>query len=167
VVVSHPGDHAGAEADAAVTAVPGAALAVQTADCAPLALTADGVVGVVHVGWRGLLGGVVEAAVGAMRGLGATEIRAELGPCIRARCYEFGADDLEPIAARAGDSVRGRTASGAPGLELAAGISAVLAGEGVSDLIDQGVCTACSPNHWSYRSRGDTARQAVVAWLEP
>ena len=60
-------------ADAAVTAAPGVALGVLTADCAPV-LFADreaGVVGAAHAGWRGALDGVLEATVAAMERLGA------------------------------------------------------------------------------------------------
>ncbi|MCU1353583.1 MAG: hypothetical protein JWM05_2792, partial [Acidimicrobiales bacterium] len=155
------------EADAAVTAAPGVALAVHTADCGPVALVADGVIGVVHAGWRGLAAGVVDAAVAAMRELGAGEVRAELGPCIRARCYEFGASDLETVVAACGEHVRSETAWGTPGLDLAAGIEHALAAAGVAPVADVGVCTACSPRHWSHRARGDRGRQAVVAWLAP
>lgn len=81
-------------ADALITDRPGIALGVLTADCAPL-LMADaeaGVVGAVHAGWRGARAGVVEAAVGAMTGLGARieRIRAAIGPCIGWHSYEVG-----------------------------------------------------------------------------
>lgn len=167
VVIDAPGARAGAWADAMVTNVAGAVLAVHTADCGPLALLADGVVAAVHVGWRGLSEGVVAGAVDAMRALGAGAIRAELGPCIRARCYEFGAEDLEVVASVVGDGVRSVTAWGAPALDLSAGIAVALADVGISDLGDSGVCTACSSRHWSHRARGDTGRQAVAVWLEP
>ena len=52
VVVDHPGDGAGSSADASMTTVPGAVLAIQTADCAPVVIAGDGVVGVAHAGWR-------------------------------------------------------------------------------------------------------------------
>ena len=61
------------KADAMVTATPGIALGVLTADCAPV-LFADAqarVVAAAHAGWRGALSGVVEAAIEAMEGLGA------------------------------------------------------------------------------------------------
>ena len=169
VVVRHPADGAGAQADAAVTAVTGAALAIHTADCAPLALAAEeGVVGAVHAGWRGLAAGVVEHAVDAMRQLGATRVHAVLGPCIRVGCYEFGADDLDAVAARLGDEVRGTTDGGAPALDVPAGVRAALRLAGVddADVIDVGVCTACSPAHWSHRARGEAARQAMVVWRQ-
>ena len=71
VVVDRPGQHAGEHADAAVSAVPGAALAVQVADCAPVALVSSaGAVGIAHVGWRGLVAGVLPAAVSALIGAG-------------------------------------------------------------------------------------------------
>jgi purine-nucleoside/S-methyl-5'-thioadenosine phosphorylase / adenosine deaminase len=165
VVVGEPGQHAGVEADAAVTACPGAALAVQAADCAPLALVAPGAVGVVHVGWRGLADGVVDAAVGALRELDDGPIVARLGPCIRPRCYEFGADDLAAVAASCGEAVRATTAWGTPALDVPAGIAARLDALGVAEVDDVGTCTACSPRHWSHRARADQARQAVVAWL--
>jgi len=81
-------------ADAAVTAMPGVALGVLTADCAPV-LMADaeaGVVGAAHAGWRGALDGVIEAAVEAMCRLGAERrrIAAAVGPCIQQRSYEVG-----------------------------------------------------------------------------
>lgn len=167
VTVARPGAGAGAEADAAVTAVPGAALAVHAADCAPIALTADGVVGVAHAGWKGLAAGVVEAVVDAMRALGAGEVGAQIGPTIRPQCYAFGAAELDQVATRCGPAVRSTTASGAPGLDLVAGIRAELTRCGVTDIDDGGTCTACSPSHWSYRARGDAGRHAVVAWLAP
>ncbi len=64
------------------------------ADCTPV-LLADGDAGVVaaaHAGWRGALGGVLEAAIACMVDAGArrTSIRATIGPCINQRSYEVG-----------------------------------------------------------------------------
>ncbi len=82
------------QADAAVTKVSGMALGVLTADCAPLLLAdaSSGVIGAVHAGWKGALGGIVEAAVDAMIGLGAevAGIVAAIGPCIQQASYEIG-----------------------------------------------------------------------------
>jgi polyphenol oxidase len=147
-----------------VSDVPGAVLAVQVADCAPVGLVADGVVGVAHAGWRGLAAGVLPATVEAMRALGAEGITATIGPCIRPGCYEFGAADLDAVAAALGDHVRGRTSSGSPALDVPAAVRAALAAAGVTDVTDLGTCTACSPEHWSHRAAGDPERQAVVAW---
>jgi YfiH family protein len=79
-------------ADAMVTDRPGLALGILTADCAPV-LLADaeaGVIGAAHAGWKGALGGVVEATVAAMERLGADRARiaAAVGPCIARRSYE-------------------------------------------------------------------------------
>lgn len=81
-------------ADAMVTSVPGIALGVLAADCAPV-LFADPearVVGAAHGGWRGALAGVMEATVAAMARLGARpeRIRAGIGPCIAQPSYEVG-----------------------------------------------------------------------------
>ncbi len=165
VVVSQPGQHAGAEADAAVTVVPGVAVAVHVADCGPLVLLADGGVAVVHAGWRGLVAGVVEQSVAALVELGRPPTAAVLGPTIRAHHYEFGPDDLARVADRFGPTVRGSTTAGAPALDLPAAEAAALAEHGIT-LTDTGVCTACSAQHWSHRARADRGRQAAVAWLD-
>jgi copper oxidase (laccase) domain-containing protein len=160
VVVADRVGHLG-DGDAIVTVTPDVPIAVRVADCAPIVLLADGAVGVVHAGWRGIVAGVLPAAMDAMRSLGAAEVRAVLGPCIHAECYEFGADELDRIAAALGDGVRGTTSWGTPALDVPAAIRAQLPGIG-----DESVCTACSSDHWSHRARADVERQAVVAWLE-
>jgi YfiH family protein len=165
VRVDTPGSGSGSPADAAVTATPGCALAVLTADCAPVALaSAEGVLGVAHAGWSGLRAGVLERTVDAMVDLGATVITAVVGPCIRPECYEFGIDDLERVAARVGPEVRATDLSGAPALDLAAGVRAVLSRAGVNDVDDHGSCTACSPGWYSWRARAERQRQATVVW---
>jgi YfiH family protein len=80
------------EGDAMVTATPGLALGILTADCAPV-LLADAnakVIGAAHAGWKGALGGVLEATVQAMEKLGAdkSRIAAAIGPCISQANYE-------------------------------------------------------------------------------
>ncbi len=166
VVVDAPGAMAGSEADAAVTTVPGAVLSVITADCAPVLLAAPGVIGAAHAGWRGLVAGVLEETVSAMRDAGADHISAWLGPCIRGRCYEFGEDELDEASTRLGPEVRTETSWGTPAFDVAVGVQQALRSVGVTDLVDNGTCTACSPVHWSYRVRGDVGRQAALIWLE-
>jgi purine-nucleoside/S-methyl-5'-thioadenosine phosphorylase / adenosine deaminase len=167
VRVEGAGAAAGETADAAVTRSRDAALAVLVADCAPVALAApEGVVAVVHAGWRGLVAGVIERAVAAVRDLGATEVLAALGPCIHAECYEFGAGDLDAVAARLGDGVRGTTAAGRPALDVPAAVRAALAAAGAALVYEDARCTSCdAAAFFSYRARAEPQRQAVVAWL--
>jgi len=162
VVVDRPGAHAGAEADAAVTDVPDAVLAVHTADCVPVLLDGGTVVGAAHAGWRGLVGGVLERTVDAMGSLGATDVVAHVGPHIRARCYEFGAAELDEVAARCGDAVRAETAWGTAALDLTAAVHGALEPLGVR-VVDHGGCTACEPGRcFSHRARADTGRSAAT-----
>jgi len=82
--------------DALVTNVPGLALAIATADCAPV-LFADNVNGVIaaaHAGWRGAYAGILENTVAAMeaRGSKKSNIVAAIGPCIGAQNYQVGED---------------------------------------------------------------------------
>ncbi|CAN1539976.1 yfiH Multicopper polyphenol oxidase (laccase) [Rhabdaerophilaceae bacterium] len=82
------------QADAMVTTTPGIALAVGAADCGPI-LFADpraGVVGAAHSGWKGAIGGVLEATLLAMEVLGASRsnITVALGPMLSQQNYEVG-----------------------------------------------------------------------------
>lgn len=82
------------EADALVTTLPDVALGIRTADCAPV-LFLDPfahVIGAAHAGWRGALGGILEATVAAMETLGAgrQNICAAIGPCLGQESYEVG-----------------------------------------------------------------------------
>jgi YfiH family protein len=167
VVVEGPGGATGEAADAAVTTTSGAALAVLTADCAPIALgSPQGVLGVAHAGWRGLRAGVIEATVTTMRRLGATRIEAVLGPCIQPCCYPFGEEELHSLEARFGPQVRSVDRFGAPALDLPAGVRTALHSSGATIVGDAAVCTSCSEGHWSWRESRTERRQATVVWRE-
>lgn len=87
------------KADGLVTATPGIALSVLTADCQPVlfADTKAGVIGAAHAGWKGALDGVLEATLHKMEELGATRanIAAVIGPSISQRNYEVGPEFLD------------------------------------------------------------------------
>jgi YfiH family protein len=74
------------QADAMATNVPGVALGILTADCAPVLLADNdaNVIGAAHAGWKGAAGGVIANVVKAMEELGASRarIRAAIGPAI-------------------------------------------------------------------------------------
>ena len=153
----------GVTGDALVTAAPEVAIAVFTADCAPIALSSpEGVVAIAHAGWRGLEAGIVETTVDAMRRMGATRVDAVLGPCIRPGCYEFGEEELIRVAACLGPSVRARTTAGRPALDLPTAVSVALDRAGAALVADCGDCTACSDEWFSHRARGEQERQATV-----
>ena len=168
LVVRHPGEHAGEEGDALVTAVPGAPLAVQTADCGGVVLVSpEGVVGVAHAGWRGLAAGVIEATVAAMRELGAETVEAHLGAMIHPECYEFGADDLARVVEVLGTSVRSSTREGRPALDVPVAVEAAVVAAGARVVEPSLGCTSCHPDRWfSHRARGETERMTAVVWIE-
>jgi polyphenol oxidase len=95
-------------ADAMVTTVPGIALGVLAADCAPVLFADPGarVIGAAHGGWRGTLAGVMEATVAAMMAQGARidRVRAAIGPCIGQPSYEVGPEFAATFAAADAES---------------------------------------------------------------
>jgi polyphenol oxidase len=165
VTVTRSGEGRGASADAAVTAVPGVVLAVQTADCVPIVFIGDGVIGIAHAGWRGIVEGVLAATVERMRQLGADNLLATIGACIRPSHYEFGLDDLDAVVAVTSDAVRSVSDAGNPSLDMAAAARIALQKVGVERINDLGHNTADERFH-SHRTRGDTGRQVSVVRLE-
>ena len=97
VVFDGPGDER-PRADGAVTATPGVALTILTADCLPVLFDGGSVVGAAHAGWRGLAAGVLEQTVNEMRRLGAGSVKAVVGPAISQENYEVGPEVRDAFA---------------------------------------------------------------------
>ena len=145
-------------ADAIVTRVPGLAIGISTADCGPVLLVdaQARVIGAAHAGWRGALSGIIDAAVAAMEELGAERerIAAAIGPMIRQKNYEVGADLVERFIAADPDNRRFFAAgrNGHAQFDLAGYITARLARAGVTQVEDLGLCTYAEPEKFfSYR----------------
>jgi YfiH family protein len=161
-------------ADAVVAAAPGAAVGVLVADCVPV-LLADagaGVVGAAHAGRKGLVAGVVEAALEAMERLGArrTEVRAAIGPAAGACCYEVPAEMRAEVGA-VRPAAPATTTWGTPSLDLRGGCAAVLREAGVADVVIVGGCTIEDADSYSYRraagNGGVTGRFAGIVRVLP
>lgn len=139
-------------ADALVTTRTDVVLAVRAADCLPVLLAADGVVGAAHSGRKGMYVGVVPATVDAMRDLGASRITAVLGPYACGNCYEVPGEMRAEVAERVPASYS-ETSWGTPAIDVAAGVKAQLAELGV-EVVDATACTIESENLYSYRREG-------------
>ena len=166
-VVEVRGPWAGAapEVDAVVTRTTGLALAVLVADCVPLLLhdREAGVVGAVHAGRPGMVGGIVGRAVDAMRDLGAGAIRAVVGPSVCGRCYEVP-EEMASAAATVAASAAARSWTGTPAIDVAAGVVEQLAAQSVVVQWVPG-CTRESQTLYSYRRDGVTGRFAGVVTM--
>ena len=146
------------EADALVTRKKGHALVVAVADCVPVVLVGEGVVGIVHSGWRGTL---AEIGAKAARKMGRT-VRAYIGPCIRGCCYEVSEELAGEFAERFGSGVvSGRY------LSLPDVLDRNLKEAGVEEVHDLGLCTGCRPDlFYSHRKQGpDTGRNLTAVAL--
>jgi hypothetical protein len=147
------------EADAIVTAKPGLAIGILTADCAPVLFcdAAAGVIGAAHAGWRGTLSGIVETTVKAMEKLGAKPERmvAAIGPAISQKAYEVGAEFVEQFVATEPESASffaTDEGSGEPHFDLVGYVGERLQRAGVGAVADLGLCTYCEETRlFSYR----------------
>lgn len=151
-------------ADALVTHDTDVALVVLVADCVPVLIVDPGrAVAAVHAGRRGVVGGVVGAAVQAIGGDPAGLV-AVLGPAIGGCCYEVPAELAEDVA-RLVPAARSRTRWGTPSLDLVAAVTHLLAAADVGTVRSRGSCTRCHADRW-FSHRGDSpatrGRQAGV-----
>lgn len=153
-----------APGDASVSEEPGVALFAMGADCPGVLLwAADGTcVAAVHAGWRGLVAGVVEAAVAAMQRDPAV-IRAVIGPGVRPCCYPVDPAMRATMAERFGGSV---VHAEAVDLAVAAGIALERCGVPAHSVSTVAACTGCDSRRFhSYRRDGRTSgRHAGIIW---
>jgi len=160
------------DADAAWTDQPGVACVVQVADCLPVLLAhplGHGVAAA-HAGWRGLAGGVIDAAVVALcEGTGADpgDLLAWLGPCIGPAAFEVGADVRNAFADDAALFVHTPRANGDVRwhADLAGLARRRLFRLGLRRVHGGGWCTVNDPSRFfSYRRDGVTGRMAAAIW---
>jgi polyphenol oxidase len=145
----------GEHADGLWTDEPGLPMLAMTADCLPVAVARTNgdtpALALLHVGWRGLLAGVIENGVEAVGGKPAAAIGPGIGPC----CYEVGAEVAERFDAGLVDERK---------LDLWTGAERALRAAGVEEIERTDLCTACHPDLFFSRRRdqGTTGRQGVI-----
>ena len=151
------------DADALIENTPGVAVGVKTADCVPV-LLADPVkraVAAIHAGWRGTAAAIVPAAIRAMAaefGTRPEDLHAAIGPCIRACCYEVGAEVAKEFGIVTPNRVN---------LDLTHLNRSQLSAMGVepSHISIEGGCTRChAAEYHSYRRDGQTAGR-MISWI--
>lgn len=148
------------KADAIVTARPGLVIGALAADCTPV-LFADPearVVAAAHAGWRGAVGGVLEATIAAMEHQGASRsrIRAAVGPCINQAAYEVGPEfEADVLALDRGNArfFRVFSTGGRAHFDLPGYVEARLQSAGLADVERQSACTSTNESKFfSYRA---------------
>ncbi|HJU74789.1 MAG TPA: polyphenol oxidase family protein [Gemmatimonadaceae bacterium] len=94
-----------ADADGHIALAPGTALAVTLADCVPIFIAHPNGIALLHAGWRGVAGGIVEQAAHALveRGIAVHDCHVHLGPAICGACYEVGPDVLQTLSGERAD----------------------------------------------------------------
>jgi purine-nucleoside/S-methyl-5'-thioadenosine phosphorylase / adenosine deaminase len=151
------GGRRGTDGDGIWTDEPGVPMLAFTADCVPVAVVgAEGhALALLHVGWRGLLEGIVHEGVQALGSAGRAAVGPGIGPC----CYEVGDEVAGPFRERFGDDVLvGRN------LDLWTATERALRDAGVGDIDRFDLCTSCNEGlFFSHRRDGGmTGRQGAI-----
>ena len=157
------------DADGSYTRVPGISCAVMTADCLPVLLCdqAGTQVAAVHAGWRGLAGGIIEAALDRFT-VPADQILAWLGPAIGPDAFEVGGEVREQFIAAMPQAELAFRPHGEKWLaDLYLLARQRLQQYGVTEIYGGDHCTFGEPElFYSYRRDGVTGRQASLIWLD-
>lgn len=161
------------EYDAIVTRSPGLGLGVLVADCVPILLAdpVQRIVAVAHAGRAGIGAGVIGATVATMVRLGATSVRAVVGPCVCVDCYEVPEAMRDSLAARWPRSY-GITDRGRPAIDLRAAVESQLVACDLADITHVTACTREDDQFYSHRQAtsvegvGTTGRFAGFAVME-
>ena len=165
-----------ARADALVTAEPGELLIVRTADCLPVLIVGElfdepVAVGALHVGWRGLVAGVLDRSLDLLERVAPTaRLRAAFGPAIGPCCFEIGPEVAEPFAGVAGLGVIRRSEEGDRSrADLPGAARRLLEMREVLVQAESPPCTRCRPELFhSHRAEGAKAgRMASFIGLRP
>lgn len=146
----------------------GRALGVATADCVPVILGSarEGRLTVVHAGWRGVAGRIVEKAVALFTD--PRSVRAAIGPCAGGCCYEVGEDVVAAVDAGTVGDVVVEKRRGRAYLDLAGTIAGTLGELGVGDVETSGLCTIEeSERFFSHRRDGACGRQFAIGMRLP
>ncbi|HEY4219653.1 MAG TPA: polyphenol oxidase family protein [Gemmatimonadaceae bacterium] len=160
IVVHHPGWEGWLRGDAAdghLSMSRGTALAVTVADCVPVFLAhASGAIALLHSGWRGTAGRIVERGIEALahRGVPAAELRLHTGPAICGKCYEVSGDVYAQLTGR--DPGRPTT------IDLRALIADHARALGVRHITTSPSCTRCDNDRFFSHRAGDPGRQLGV-----
>jgi hypothetical protein len=173
--VIEPGRAANLEADVAFTRCPAMVCAVLTADCLPVLFCdrAGSVVAAAHAGWRGLVSGVLEAAVAAM-GVTPSDIMAWMGPAIGPQAFEVGDEVRQAFVGQQAEAAGAFTPQPFTGVAAQKWLADIyqlarlrLNGAGITSIYGGGRCTYGEPGEFfSYRRDGVTGRMAALIWLE-
>jgi YfiH family protein len=149
--------------DGLITKTPDISLAVMVADCIPLLLVSQEVIGAIHVGRAGLVNQIALKAIHMMRSLGAIEIHAVLGPSICGSCYEVPFQMQQDVIAHHPRAFA-TTRKGTPALDLPKALIADLLSVGVSYEASTS-CTFEDQMYFSHRRQNPTGRFAGVVSL--
>jgi YfiH family protein len=145
------------QADGLIARDRGTAVAVTLADCVPIFIAhPSGVVALLHSGWRGTAGRIIDVAIAALAHAGcpAPELGVHLGPAICGRCYEVSAEVRQELT--------GMPANRAGHVDLRALIAEHARAAEVQNISVSAFCTRCDNDRFFSHRAGDSGRHVAV-----
>ncbi len=141
---------------------------IKTADCLPVIFYAPdyAVAGIVHAGWRGTKAKITLRALRRMTAMGVKpdSLGVFIGPGIGPCCYEVREDVVSAFSdAGFGEDVFERRGV-STFLDLKKANRRLVEAEGVREIGDVGLCTACRPDLF-FSARRDTHKGRQISFV--
>ena len=128
-------------------------LGIKVADCLPVYLISDRTIGVLHCGWRGIIGGITTRAREMLKSFYYV-LGASIGPC----CYEVKQDVVNLFKKNYAHTISVR--DGKYYLDLKSAVIKDLGYEYMLGALD--FCTRCTPQYFYSNRRGDRQRNYAL-----
>ncbi len=158
-------------ADGLLTKSTNVVLGVRVADCLPVSMKTENICGLLHVGWRGMIEGIIEEGIKKMTEEGkvkAEDIIFEIGPGIGSCHFEIGEDlvkrfsedkvikDPAPYLIEKKERVF---------LDLKKIVRDKIISQGGRVIKISSICTFCSDDHFSFRRNNKSERLIALVSL--
>ncbi|NPA58560.1 MAG: polyphenol oxidase family protein [Aquificae bacterium] len=150
-------------ADGVFISKKGVAGGVLTADCMPVVLTDFERLVVIHAGWRGLIGGIIENGIKMLEG---GSITAFIGASARKCCYEVQEDFVKSLQEKGLSGKYFHRRNGRITFSMQDYAKDLMLKRGIKRLFDISLCTICGEEFFSYRKGDFYERILTLAWLE-
>ncbi len=137
-------------------------LVIRTADCIPLFICDGDTAAVLHLGWRGIVGGIIANIKQSILQLDIPKSRIVIGPGIRKCCFE-----VSPEVALIFDSKYRLKKEGKYHIDLEAMVIDELKKIGFEQIYSLNACTYCEPDiFYSFRREGEDVRH-LLSYINP
>ncbi len=158
------------ESDYLITDLKNTGIGILTADCLPIIIVDNNLIAIIHAGWRGAVNGIIESCVNSLiKNFGSKpeQLKAYLGPCAKACCYEVQQDFVSNLPEKYKNNLINRDNKIYFDLPELAQIKLIKLGVKQQNInLENSICTICNPRFCSHRNHKNSRRQISLVAIK-